>query len=293
MPGHTGDIDVVPSAQLQSPQQDYPPGRLQESPFCCATPCGQAGGAQGSSLTHTQHSLPPADPRHRELGVAVKAGEQTESKKPLKALLPMAISCLFPTSRDHKCFLSKATLLQRAGRGQCPPLPRGELPGIRDGMADALERPGDSGGHCQAAPAPSPFISKHSRPPPTYADICGHLCSGRCQPLNTSLLSPIQHPTPGTKAQKIPALADVDQPEWSKISSSPACSQGFNSSVRTSVRNCSRSAASPCHVNIQLLLANNSTPVTACGETFQIPTTSAVEKHFPVPELAWDRPCPC
>lgn len=165
MPGHAGDIDVVPSAQLQSPQQDYPPGRLQESPFCCATPCGQAGGAQGSSLTHTQHSLPPADPRHRELGVAVKAGEQTESKKPLKALLPMAISCLFPTSRDHKCFLSKATLLQRAGRGQCPPLPRGELPGIRDGTADTLERPGDSGGHCQAAPAPSPFISKHSRPP--------------------------------------------------------------------------------------------------------------------------------
>lgn len=139
-------------------------------------------------------------------------------------------------------------------------------------------------------PAPSPASTPD---PPTYADICGHLCSGRCQPPASQHLSPIQHPTPGTKAQKIPALADVDQPEWSEISSSPACSQGFNSSVRTSVRNCSRSAASPCHVNIQLLLANNSTSVTACGETLQIPTTSAVEKQFPVLALAWNRPCPC
>lgn len=154
MPGHAGDIGVIPSAQLRSLQQDCPPGRLQEPPFCCPTPSGQAGPAQESSLTHTQHSFPAAVPRYREMGVAVKAGEQMESKNPLKALLPMAISCLFPTSRDHKCFLSKATLLQRAGRGQCPPLPKGGLPGNRDGTADTLERPGGQWGTLPGSSSP-------------------------------------------------------------------------------------------------------------------------------------------
>lgn len=192
----------------------------------------------------------------------------------MKALLPMAISCLFPTSRDHKRFLSKATLLHCAGRGQCPPLWRGGLPGNRDGTADTLERPGGQWGTLPGSSGPQPLHQQTLQAPP-HPLIFVAICvpdGASTQPLNTSRLSPIQHPTPGTKAQKIPALADVDQPEWSKISSSPACSQGFNSSVRTSVRNCSRSVASPCHVNIQLLLANNSTSVTACGETLQIPT---------------------
>lgn len=237
----------------------------------------------------------PCCPRAPRDGGGSQGRGADGKQNPLKALLPMAISCLFPTSRDHKCFLSKATLLHRAGRGQRPPLRRGGLPGNRDGTADTLERPGGQWGTLPGSSSPQPLHQQTLQAPPRtliFAAICVP-DGASTQPLNTSRLSPIQHPTPGTKAQKFPALADVDQPEWSKISSSPACSQGFNSSVRTSVRNCSRSAASPCHVNIQLLLANNSTSVTACGETLQIPTTSAVEKHFPVPALAWNGPCPC
>lgn len=156
----------------------------------------------GFSLTCAQL---PAVPRHREMGVAAKAGEQMESKNPLKALLPMAISCLFSTRRDHKCFLPKATLLQRAGRGQCP-LCRGE--GCQGaGMEWLTPRRGlgDSGGCCQAAPAPS---SANTADPPTCADIGGHLCSGRCQHPASQHLPPPPDPAPDTrhKSTKNPSL---------------------------------------------------------------------------------------
>lgn len=228
--------------------------------------------------------LPAAVPKHREMGAALKAGQQMESKNPLKALLPMAISCLFPTSR-----ITNAS----SPRPRCcsvPSFAEGRAAG--NGMEwltpwrEAWGTVGDTARQLQPHPLHQQTLQTPPRLP-IFVAICAP-DGASPQPPNTSRLSPIQHPTPGTKAQKIPALADVDQPEWSKISSSPACSQGFNSSVRTSVRNCSRSAASPCHVNIQLLLANNSTFVTACGETLQIPTTSVVEKHLPVLELAWN-----
>lgn len=184
--------------------------------------------------------------------------------------------------------------LQGHAAAACPPLPRERLPGKRDGAADTLERPGGQWGTLPGSSSPSPFISRHSRPP----HVCRYLWPSVFRTVPApSLSTPPSSPRSSTRHQaqkhKNPSLGRRGPARWSKISSSPACSQGFNSSVRTSVRNCSRSAASPCHVNIQLLLANNSTSVTACGETLQIPTTSAVEKHFPVPGLAWEGPCPC
>jgi len=75
------------------------------------------------------------------MGMAVKSGEQMESKSPVKALLPVAIFCLLPTSRDHNCLLAKARLMQCAARRCCPSLPRGGLLGNTAGlMADTLER---------------------------------------------------------------------------------------------------------------------------------------------------------
>lgn len=145
---------------------------------------------------------PPDVSKHTEMGVADRAGEQKESKNPLKALLPMAISCLFPTLRDHKCFLSEATLLQPAllcrGKG-CQGTGMERLTPWR-GL-------GDSGGHCQAAPAPAPS-SAGTPDPPTYADICGHLCSGRCQHPASQHLPPLPDPAPDTrhKSTKNPSL---------------------------------------------------------------------------------------
>lgn len=233
---------------------------------------------------HTPSTASPLlSPGTERWGWQSRQGSRWKANPPCKLCSPW----LFPVSSQQAGITNASS--------PRPPLPRGGLPGNRDGTTATPERPGGQWGTVPGSSSPQP-LHQQALQTPSRMLIFVAICvpdGASTQPLNTSRLSPIQHPTPGTKAQKIPALADADQPEWSKISSSPACSQGFNSSVRTSVRNCSRSAASPCHVNIQLLLANNSTSVTACGETLQIPNTSAVEKHFPVPALAWDRPCPC
>lgn len=122
------------------------------------------------------------------MGVAVTAGEQMESKNPLKALLPVAISCLSSTSRDLKCFLSKATLLQCAGRGQCPPLPRGQLPGSTDGTAGTAW---GQWGTLPGSSSPQPLHQQPLQAPPRtliFVAICA-LDGASARPLNTSLLS--------------------------------------------------------------------------------------------------------
>lgn len=147
-------------------------------------------------------TAPRCCPQAQRDGGGTQGRAADGKQKPLESSAPHGYFLSLPNKQDHKCFLSKATLLQ------CALLCRGEGCREWDGMADTMERGlGDSGGHCQAAPAPSPS-SANTPDPPTSADICGHLCSGRCQPPASQHLPPLPDPAPDTrhKSTKNPSL---------------------------------------------------------------------------------------
>lgn len=192
MPGHAGDIGVVPSAQLPSPQQDYLPARLQEPPFCCMTPSGQAGDAQGP-LSHTPSTASPCCPQAQRDGGGSQGRGADGKQKPLKSSSPRGYFLSLP--KDHKCF-SKTTLLQCVGRQQCPPLPRAGLPVNRDGMADTMERPGGQWGTLPGSSSPQPLHQQALQTPPRmpiFVAICAP-DGASPQPLNTSPRSSTRHP---------------------------------------------------------------------------------------------------